>query len=187
MIKIKKGHHRSNEWLKFTFKKSFAYLFDFSFAIYHLEGDNQFDWNKLFGITGCLFPRLRLLKSTDERLAYCDLKIKVGDKYLCFFTPVHWNSCRIGWRYNESQNGLFQVTPYVYLQGYRLYDYETITLLPNNEVQIYLTKTRGSYLINISDKPTVCIPSKNSVFGFTCTCYFGGNKTAPRNLEIERI
>jgi hypothetical protein len=181
-IKIKKGKHASNQWFGLTFKKSFSYLFDFSFAFYYLEGEDRKDWNKLFGVTGCILPRLRFLKANDERIKYCDFRI--GN--LCLFMPYHWNSCRIGWRYMETEIGNFQVTPYVYLQGYRIYNYG-ITNVPNgNEIDLSITKTYSSYLINIEGQPLINIPSKNSKLGITLTCWFGGNKTAPRDLEIER-
>jgi hypothetical protein len=187
IIKIKKGKHASNQWFGLTFKKSFSYLFDFNFAFYYLEGEDRFDWNKLFGVTGCILPRFRLLEANDERLNYCDFKVKLISKYLCFFMAYHWNSCRIGWRYMETNVGNFQVTPYVYLQGYRIYNYG-ITNVPNgNEIDLSITKTYANYLINIEGQPLINIPSKNSNLGITLPCYFGGNKTAPRDLEIERL
>lgn len=187
IVKIKKGKHASNQWYGLTFKKSFSYLFDFSFAFYYIQGEDKFDWNKLFGVTGCVFPRFRLLEANDERLNYCDFKIKLISKYLCFFMPYHWSSCRIGWRYMETDIGIFQVTPYVYIQGYRKYNYGIFDVDNSNEIELIIHKSKDYYHLEIDHHKMISIPSKNSKLGITLPCFFGGNRTAPRDLEIERL
>ena len=82
IVKIKKGQHKSNEWYKLFFGFKIERIYTFSEkSTYDLGDEDQQDWNKLFGFTSGIFIKFKVLFKTDERIKYCDFKVKVPFVY----------------------------------------------------------------------------------------------------------
>jgi hypothetical protein len=172
-ITIKKGRHLSNQ-LTGIHLMSTGVRFEVMFteeSKYILEGEDQYDWNKLYGISHGFFP---LVKS-----------------YM-----MHYNSSRFGWRYNTDFN-CYEVTPYYYINGERYFHNNVIGVLDPNRVYICeITPWYDKVVYSITDKESGASilnfesPEKiTSYHGFIAPAYFGGNMPAPKDVSylFERL
>jgi hypothetical protein len=190
IVKIKKGQHKSNEWYKLFFgsKLERTYVFTEK-STYDLKDDDQKDWNKLFGFTSGIFIKFKVLFNTDERIKYCDFKVRVPFSkkwYWCVFMPYHWNSARWVCRYNTVDN-TYELTSYVYDRGFRVYDNKILKVDLHKKVQLSIEKFKTAYYFKgvnnmiVWEKVIDVEQTKN--YGVTLPAFFGGNEVAPNNIE----
>ena len=162
-MKILKGMHISIDqftgiWSGNDLEKKITFTESCRYDI----GENQKDWNKLFGMS-------------------------FGFKPLVKQFQMHYNSARFGFRYDPDSQCV-EVAPYLYVNGQRKYA-ETLGIEPlkceilkeyDMSIIVY-----GSYVAyNAGTKIWVLnqeIPSRR---GFTAPLYFGGNKRAPHTIEV---
>jgi len=194
-LRVKKGKHASNDWYGITFKAetSFDFIFD-NDSTYNLEGEDQKDWNKLFGFTDCILPRLRFLAKEDVRNVYCDFKIPFTKKNLAVFFPRHWRSARFAWRYNIAEK-VFELTYYVYVDGKRMFgsENETYVLFFNKRITARIEKIEpNQHFFIIKDYQgksyfsKTITTTKHTIWGITLPMFFGGNCAAPNTIKIKR-
>lgn len=162
--KIQKGKHYSScSTLKFHFNKK-SIKFNISFSddcIYNLESSDQFDINKLFGLSYGLHHknsarfgwRWNLEKKKFEILAYV---------------------YRDGKRINEWEEDILiaEIKPVL------IYEME---IIKDNENYIFTVTTTNRK--NIYKKTIKCGNECND-FGYHLFPYFGGNQKAPHNMLI---
>lgn len=166
---IKKGHHYSNEWpLSLWFckqNKQIAKQVTFTSSCRYFIGEDQTDKNKLFGWS---------------------------------YGFHHKNSVRVGWFFNY-QTSKIEVCLYVYTAGV-LSKSKTIECEINTPYNITLSSDINGYNINytlnvqkvqfLNEASNMESVSYNAVaklpkWGYKLTAYFGGNRTAPHDINIE--
>lgn len=172
-IKVYKGCHYSNEWpLSFichskdkTRKESGIYLFTKSCR--YMIGADQTDKNKLFGWS---------------------------------YGIHHKNSVRCGWYY-DIENDSIKLCLYVYddgkvvkkeiAKGFNIGTYVEIRLEAksddNGVLEYCLTAaTVGNYQRH---QATYVVENKEGLpkWGYKLKVYFGGNRTAPHTIEIDKV
>ena len=166
-IKFKKGEHLSNQLTGIRLADAIL-RFEVMFtedSKYILEGEDQLDWNKLYGMSYGFLP---LVKS-----------------YM-----MHHNSSRFGCRYNPKIN-CYEVTPYYYINGVRHYPENVIGVLSLNKTYIFkITAWSDEVTYSVTDKETgkcvLCFESEekvNKYYGFIAPAYFGGNMPAPKDVS----
>jgi hypothetical protein len=166
-ITIKKGKHLSNQLTGFHLMNT-GLKFEVMFtedSKYLLEGEDQYDWNKLYGCSWGFFP---LVKS-----------------YM-----MHYNSSRFGCRYNLELNS-YEVTPYYYINGKRHFHKNVIGVLDLNKVYTFeIIPWFDKVVYNVIEKETgnsilhfESMENINIYHGFIAPGYFGGNKTAPKDVS----
>lgn len=191
-ITVKKEKHTSNEWYALfvgkTIKRTYVFTEDSKYIINNVD---QFDWNKLFGFTSGILPVVKLLSNNDERIKYCDFKIKLGSRFLCLFLAYHWNSARYGWRYLPDTN-LFEVDSYVYNKGYRKFKGVLASYQVNDTVDFSIEKTKSSYKYKVKARHRLKTYIREvevvitKFYGITLPLYFGGNIAAPKDVKITK-
>jgi hypothetical protein len=190
---IKKGQHKSNEWYRLFFGNKIERVYKFTKnSIYNLSDEDQKDWNKLFGFTSGILPKFKVFFNTDERIKYCDFKIRLGKWYWCVFMPYHWDSARFGWRYNTVSNRI-ELDAYVYDNGYRKFNNKFYSTVLDNNLIMSIEKNKlfsNSYLFKIVSetgfavwKEEIKVKNVNNI-GITLPLFFGGNEVAPNKIEI---
>lgn len=166
IVKIKKGNHWSNQLYGLLFRNK--YCFEFSFcetAKYDLKSEDQYDLNKLAGIA--------------------DFKLFLNGKLK---NPAHIQSCRVGWRY---VNGKFQIASYTYVNGKRHVTKDGVSIISGRTYVVKISKIRSGYMLMVKDKyddkiiltrmtETMKRPTSISI---KLPGYFGGNRTAPNDIE----
>lgn len=174
---IEKGKHQSTPWAPNfikpgTIKKK---IFFNNSNIYELEGEDQLDWNKLFGVTFGIFPTI------------------VNGK---IYRPTHYSSVRFGWRYNPKYK-VFEITPYYYVAGVRHYheiDKSPIcALLPYKLYDFYIISSYTDVVFKINDSngnnlyyyKVPCQYGFTPKTGWQLNPFFGGNKPSPHDQCIE--
>lgn len=98
-------------------------------------------------------------------------------------TSHHKNSARFGWRwYNDS----LEIHAYTYAFGKRQTP-EFITTVSINEPHNYLIQISGDKYIFSVDEKTVEVPRgcSGSPSGYYLNPYFGGDETAPHDVNIK--
>lgn len=158
---IKKGKHKSS-FSRFTPHincKTLVYQVSFTSSCKYNIGKDQDDINKLFGLS---------------------------------FGFHHKNSARIGWRWNNKTNRI-ELLAYVYRKGKRVNEWDENIIISNNielneEIILELLVTRESYLFSVDTysgiKSIELKHEKLCKLGYELYPYFGGNQTAPHNIEI---
>jgi hypothetical protein len=158
---IKKGTHSPFRLPKLLFgTKKLAYSVKFTDSCRYEIGSDQTDINKLFGIG--------------------------------YFPYHHRNSVRFGWVYNPSKNATMEIWAYWYENGKRYYEF--LCDVPINspayyEIATEYVKEWGWYfrLKVIFDRDVIgnaVVTVKPQSVGYLLRPYFGGNQTAPHNMEI---
>lgn len=136
---------------------------------YNLKTEDQYDWNKLIGVSlGLIGPR--------------------GHR-----NPVHWNSVRFGWRYNV-QSDAFEISAYCYRNGIRLDTPVIATFFSNQSFsaevisddiakRVHL-RVNGKvlYSYEVPDGAKVGMSS----WGWLLKPYFGGNRKSPHKMVIRQ-
>lgn len=154
---IKKNHHYCNNFnIGLTFKNKIEYNIHFcKNCLYTLPDDDIYDINKLFGISTSFYH--------------------------------HYSSARIGWRCLDNEN--IELLTYTYDNWNRLEsqllgtvkceeNFKAIITLDNNMI-IYELITD-----NYSNKIILETSNKPFFIKYKLFPYFGGNKTAPHNMNI---
>jgi hypothetical protein len=190
---IKKGKHICyNDNMGFKFGSVINHSFEFTKdTIYDLNNSDQYDWCKLFGFTDCLLPRFKVLNTEDGRVNTCDFKIKILNRYVAFFRPVHWQSARFVWRWNIDKQ-TFESTSYCYIKGVRTYDDIIFNIPLNKGFDFKITKTFNNYYftswmgnIKIFDK-VESAKQKTKPYGYYLGFFFGGNQSTPKEIKIKK-
>lgn len=158
---IKQGKHRSG--LKFRpvlFKRRLNAVFEFTDSCLYEFGDiNQKDINKLVGFS---------------------------------FGYHHRNSVRLGWRAVDMEK--IELLAYVYRRGHRIQEWEEHLYLgmvkPKERIYLTLEVTRKQYKFSIlgdriSKQTAMRRPLILNPFGYMLYPYFGGNYTAPHDVNIK--
>lgn len=167
-IQIKKGQHLSNQMTGIRLLTKGFIKFDIMFTSksrYILKDGDQYDWNKLYGCSWGFFPLI--------------------DSF-----QMHYNSSRFGWRYMPDTKS-YELTPYYYINGERKFDSSVKAILAEKEIYtcyiipgfdkvIYVVKHKltGKKLLHFESEEKISTYS-----GFLAPGYFGGNKTAPKNIS----
>jgi hypothetical protein len=194
MLIIKKGQHICfNDEVGFKFGKNIRASYKFiEETIYDLNNSDQYDWNKLFGFTDCLLPRFRVLNTEDTRVNTCDFKVKILNRVVAFFRPVHWQSARFVWRWSTEKQ-VFESTSYCYVKGVRTYYYDVFNIPLNSITDFKITKTFNNYYftairgnLKIYDKVEEA-KQKTKPYGYYLGFFFGGNQKAPKDIKIEKL
>lgn len=132
-------------------------------------GEDQSDWNKLFGFSLGLLPH-------------------------GFTRSMHYNSIRFGWRYNPDSNKI-EVGPYYYVNGLRCYPENSFHKIMSIDIgkdylfSIYRFDTYAYLILGAVGDETfykwkISVGNKKKL-GFTGPFFFGGNKKAPHKITIQ--
>jgi len=191
MVKIKKGHHRSNSnpFGIFIHKKSVhitnQYIFNPSMVYYFKDKDDE-DINKLFGISFRLFPKcIDLKKIKADKLWF-----KIGN--IGIVKGLHWNSTRWGWN-SMAGDGRIKLYAYLYKNGIRKTKEICSVNVTSGLITVLEIKTHGkNVFLTISQKNThnhlgitdvYKYTKSNEVFsGFILHSFFGGNRVALNDI-----
>lgn len=166
---IKKGFHRpltllpvfvrSMGWKEFYMDRTFKFT---EKSKYNLNDTDQLDWNKLVGVCYGIFG-------------------------------IHKNSDRMAWRYNV-KNDLFELAAYWYNNGERGYKIlSTVEVGEEFRVRMRVIYRKGQYrteyeLYKVGEEFTYVNYhhniSKYNKFRCSCWIYFGGNRKAPKDIEV---
>lgn len=136
-------------------------------------GQDQSDWNKLFGIG--FIPAWKFLLVFVSWLSFGVL----------FKNLHHKNSARFVWRYNNL-NGMIEIGCYVYNNGVRVS--EKLMSVPLNrafKIAIHVNKgTCDFFCFNENNVLQVVkeIPVKTGFISYNLGGYFGGNRKAPHTI-----
>lgn len=170
MYTILKGFHRclALPWVVRGCKLQKTLRFSES-CKYDLGTEDQYDWNKLVGFTfGLIGPKGRR-------------------------NPVHWNSVRVGWRY-DLQSKMFEISAYCYSDGARL-DAPVIGKFPANQsFSVELIPDEIAHLVHfrINGKIVYSYEVPDSArmneraWGWKLRPFFGGNRKAPHKIVIRQ-
>lgn len=95
----------------------------------------------------------------------------------------HWNSIRIGWRWNEKMNNIEFMT-ILYQRGERIIEH--LCYMSSTYNVFILRIEKNSYVITVNDVTHV-IPRKSSWQGprVVLNPYFGGTTVAPKEFTIN--
>lgn len=178
-MKIKKGTHAPMRLPSLLLGYSMiGYRVTFTESCRYDIGSDQSDINKLFGI-GYFSWRLFGMKTS-----------KLFGRtftYPWFRVAHHDNSVRFGWRYSH---GLIEIMAYWYHNGNRYYN--TIKDLEIGKpyiLKLHIMRDWHSLMISESldmkNTTSLNVPVEGKNFGYLLSCYFGGNKTAPHDMEIR--
>ena len=158
-IKFKQGRHHSNQRYGLTHSNivAFRFMFDDN-SKYTLPAEDQYDWNKLYGMA-----------SITARL----------------INPAHFQSLRLGWRYLNNQ---FQITYYGYSNGMRIYGKAVTVpaneiieaTIVKGRYHYTLTVMAGNKLILVK---VFEVMHRNSAIQLLLPAYFGGNNPAPKQIS----
>jgi hypothetical protein len=158
---IKKGTHSPFRLPRLLFgTKKLAYSVKFTDSCRYEIGSDQTDINKLFGIG--------------------------------YFPYHHRNSVRFGWVYNPSKNDTMEIYAYWYKDGKRFSEF--LCDVPINGPVYYEMAKEYSTPVGwyfrlrvIFDKKEIgrtAVMVRPQWAGYLLRPYFGGNQTAPHNMEI---
>jgi hypothetical protein len=96
------------------------------------------------------------------------------------------NSARFGW---NCLNGKINIYAYCYVDGVRVIKFIGV-IKTNKTYNMILKETKTKYVFSVISEDSVfnridVIKTKNHWFGYNLWPYFGGNKTAPHDMNIE--
>ena len=98
----------------------------------------------------------------------------------------HHNSARIGWRSKEDK---IEIVSYCYINKIRIQEETLAIISPEENIYCSIFDKKTSWIISvqtISFYKKIEIPKDNVIkFGYMLFPYFGGNMTAPNNMEIN--
>jgi len=197
---IKKGKHYPNNFIfpfmvEFNNEVSITVKYAFmSSCLYDFDDNDEYDKNKLVGISFVVFPRIRTKKWLNN-------KIDSGNVVLPWFKflglvvikPHHWSSIRICWN-TVNKEGKIDVWPYVYDRGMRISGMKKMAMCEIDQkyiftVNVYKESDRIELFCYDEARTDINsnlyrIKDKGSLFMFL-DLYFGGNKAAPHDMEFE--
>jgi hypothetical protein len=94
----------------------------------------------------------------------------------------HRNSVRFGWRYQHA-GGMVEVLAYWYHEGSRMFI--PMGLVSIGTPHVYVMRRHENMHQLYLDKTLLEIPVPAPRYGFLLRPYFGGNMTAPHDIEIK--
>lgn len=172
---IKKGRHRPSPFRIAAFHPIFLFnkkYFDREFSQYVIFGSNckynigidQHDWNKLTGV--CL--GIKGPHHTSYRLAWRWREDKQAIEICAYYysNGTGWTSVRIGY--------IHDAQPYKFSIKLKARDGRLTIVFSIKELNTNVEQQTTVYNI-LNDSP--CL-------GFGCGLYFGGNRTAPHEMEF---
>lgn len=170
-IVIPKGSHMAINDFTYPRNGGIVKKFKFNWTCAYNIGDQQSDWNKLFGMSWGFFP---LVKQWMQ----------------------HYNSSRFAWRWNRGSEKI-EVCAYYYINGERFYpeidgnpwvslDLNKVYnfgIFPHNNVVEYIVAEDGYGLV-YHQQIVQEVPSE---WGFAAPIYFGGTNYSPKTILIEKL
>lgn len=179
---IRKGTHS-----RFRIPRIIEEPFEISYKVrfrdsckYTLPSEDQLDINKLFGI-GYFSWKVFYMK-------------KFGFIKLPWVRPFHHvNSVRFGWRYNPSNEKSIEILAYWYDDGVRMshsmgfvnIGVEYLYSLSSNENGgHHMSVSAGVGQVYFHLMEYMVSLDQSLDIGYSLGLYFGGNQTAPHNMEI---
>lgn len=174
-FRIPRGKHRARP-LRFGFywrRKSFAWVVKFTESCrYDLQNVDQGDSNKLIGIA-CARGWFRL-----------------NTPWWKFRKYHHKDSARFGWRY-DTKTEQIEILAYTYVNGRRLTQHVCHCMI-GQQYDLHLKVLTTCYYLAVHYKSDVrsigyawVNHAHNKKFMYRLGVFFGGNKTAPHDIEIE--
>lgn len=160
MVTIKKGTHSSYKFPSLLIDEGkITYKVKFTPSCrYDIGIADQLDINKLFGIG--------------------------------YFPHHHKNSMRFGWRYLIHMDAI-EAMAYYYVDGQRVFQHIAFLKMNNNYTFIMYILPDG-HLLTVLDDDLKMVAGDLLVntlvgkkIGYALHPYFGGNQTAPHNIQIE--
>lgn len=95
----------------------------------------------------------------------------------------HCNSVRFGWRYHINSNKI-ELFAYSYINSSRSWDFLTFVNL-NDKIRCRMQINRSGHALSIDEYSLPHIVNlKPKKMGYILSPYFGGNTTAPHDIEI---
>lgn len=160
MVTIKKGTHSSFKFPSLVLDETkIAYKVRFTPSCrYDIGIADQLDINKLFGIG--------------------------------YFPHHHKNSMRFGWRYLPHMDAI-EALGYYYVNGQRMHEHVAFLRIDGNYTFIMHILVDGHLLTILDDDmkyvagDLVINRLKGKNMGYALHPYFGGNQTAPHDIQIE--
>lgn len=103
-----------------------------------------------------------------------------------YFPYHHCDSVRFGWRYVLDM-GIIEILSYSYINSKRIY--ETLCFVNIDEtIKCELIVNESNHVLQIDNKAnTHVIDLKPKKIAYLLHPYFGGNMTAPHDMEIKMI
>lgn len=102
-----------------------------------------------------------------------------------YFPFHHINSLRIGWNYNVNQSNI-SILAYWYKNRVRNWKYLASVNIGDNNTYELMPYKRG-HLVLINNSYSLEIDVEPQELGYLLRPYFGGNQTAPHDIEIIGI
>jgi hypothetical protein len=173
---IKKGTHAPFRLPKLLFKpESLRYEVEFTESCrYRFGTEDDADVNKLFGIAfitwgSFWFVLKNLLRGKVKALH-------------------HYNSIRWGWRY-DALSGRIELISYLYGNGKRIIEYHSSVSI-NEKLTLNIYQPNAFYyrpflLVNEKYNKHSAFTYHRYLLGYELHPYFGGNRTAPHDMEIK--
>jgi hypothetical protein len=137
------------------------------------------------------FNRASYIVTFNETAIYDDTTIDKHDvnKLFGFSNGLHHkNSNRFGW---NCLDGKIHIYAYSYLNGDRIIDY-ICNIGINNQYKFIISNKNNNAIFTVIDSESnitqvIQKTSNNSFLRYNLWPYFGGNKTAPKDIFIELI
>lgn len=152
---LKNTHFCLPPILKFSTKNNFKWSIKFNNTCLYNIGEDQTDINKLIGVRMNLFSN-------------------------------HKDSFRFGWRYNN-KTFLLEIFAYYYIDGKidKINSPFLIAIPINKELNLELKFLQNNVEFIANGKSYTIKYSGRNKIKYFCSPYFGGNKKAQQNIQIE--
>lgn len=144
-----------------------------------------------------LFPKLTFSNSLSYIVEFtesCRYNLKGSDQYDINKLPGladnwshhHWNSMRLGWRYNISRDSI-ELFTYSYVNKKRLKEKFIRFINISKPILVTQTITKDSYRYVVGSLYEYEKRKRRIMFGlkYITDFYFGGDKPAPHDIQIK--
>lgn len=100
-----------------------------------------------------------------------------------YFPHHHKRSVRFGWRYDLA-GGMIEVVAYWYMRGERYFLPMGLVSIGSPHVYV-IRRHENMHQLYLDNRPPLELPVPGSHWGYLLRPYFGGNMTAPHDIEIK--
>ena len=184
---IPKGKKRPVGLSKFIFKPTFIkarsmYTYRFNFTGYSYKNDllNLYH-NKLNGFSLTMLPRIRSYNEIYSNNALTGLFKYFG---LSFILPHHWDSYRIGWRY-DNYTGLISLSLYKYVKGY-LSIKHIVDIERNKEITIGVKANKKYIIAECSNMMYNVVNVRKWIIGYKLGLYMLDEEPSQTDIFINQ-
>jgi hypothetical protein len=197
--RIEKGKHfpvRTHFPIMVNLRRVFSIEKIFNFdksCLYDFNDNDEYDKNKLFGLSFAFWPRIKTRKWLACRKANKDVVLPwFSFLGLVVIKPQHWSSVRFTWNTVNKVNKI-DIYPYVYDKGVRKRISESLGLCNIGEdyhFKLHVDKRADrvifvkSHTANGSNVYEYAIKDTGIFYNYL-DVYFGGNKKAPHDMIIQ--